>query len=200
MRQIRLLFALHEQCSKSMFKWTEMEPLSNRFFFCMFELNLLFFDWKKNMLNKELLDFVEIFLGEHSFFFNHTYSIRTVLPCFSEGFKKSHFFKRMAYVLTILIHIYGYMQVRFKVASYCQLFFTKGKSLLRAVRRWTARARSYSSERCAAIWTKGRILALYILIYITNKILAPHKFSETQRDSTGKYRTLLLSPQWKAEL
>lgn len=150
-RQIRLLFALHERYSKSMFKRTEMECLSNSFLFCLFELNLLFFHWKKIMLNKELLDFVEIFLGEHSFFIiNHTYSIRTVLPCFSEGFKKSHFFKRMAYTRINLDRIYGYMQVIFKVASYCQLFFTKGKSLLRTVRRRTPRARSHSSERCDA--------------------------------------------------
>lgn len=61
------------------------------------------------MFKKELLDFIEIFLGENSFFSNHTYSIRTVLPCFSEGFKKFHYFKSMGYVLMTLNLIYGYM-------------------------------------------------------------------------------------------
>lgn len=61
------------------------------------------------MFKKELHDFIEIFLRENDLFFNHTYSIRTMFPCFSDGFKKSHYFKSMEYMLMSLNLICGYM-------------------------------------------------------------------------------------------
>lgn len=75
----------------------------------------------------------------------------------------------------------------------------RDKSLLRTVKTWFAGATEEGAIHLKDVELPELIEGFYP-DKATNTVLAPQRFSETYTNSTGKYRTLLLSPQWNAEV
>lgn len=75
----------------------------------------------------------------------------------------------------------------------------KDKSLLRTVRTWFAGATEEGAIHLKDVELPELIEGFYP-DKAMNTVFAPQRFSEIYTNHPGKYRTLLLPQQWKAEL